>query len=229
MTAWGQTRPSQFYARTSASANCGHFTALAVGSDVPFRDSCIAARLSIRLLRRRVASVGRQPPERPAAIAYLADRRRSDARVWNVRILVVARLRLVAEPGEPGPIDTYELALALHHLASDQDRVDVLRPHAGHHRADRVVHRHDVEHVSAQQDDVCLLTGSERADLALELVGTCAFDGGEFEHLAGSEELRRVLVTGKPSCPDLVLLQREHGAHLREEVVRDRGLDVDAQ
>jgi hypothetical protein len=35
MSQLGQTRPSPFYAPTSASANCGHRAALAVGSYVP--------------------------------------------------------------------------------------------------------------------------------------------------------------------------------------------------
>ena len=65
--------------------------------------------------------------------------------------------------------------------------------------------------------------------LLLEAVGARAFDGGEFEHLARLEELPAVLLAGEPARPDLVLLQREHRAHLGEEVVRHRGLDVDAE
>ena len=152
---------------------------------------------------------------------------RSDALVRNIRVLVVALLRLVAEPGDPRQVDADELPVALHHLAGDQHGVDVLRAHAGDHRADRVVHRHDVEHVGAQQDDVGLLAGRQRADLALEAVGARAFDGGKFEHVACCQELRRVLVAGKPARPRLVLLQREDRAYLREEVVRHRSFDVD--
>jgi len=35
MASQGQTQPAPFYARTSASANCGHPAALAEGSYVP--------------------------------------------------------------------------------------------------------------------------------------------------------------------------------------------------
>ena len=126
-------------------------------------------------------------------------------------------------------VDADELAVALHDLAGDQHGVDVLRRHAGDHRADRVVHRHDVEPVGAQHDDVGLLAGRQRADLLVEAVGARAFDGGEFQHLAHREERRQVLVAGEPLRPDLVLLQREHRPHLGEEVARHRGLDIDAE
>src|SRR5436190_5844553 len=56
-----------------------------------------------------------------------------------------------------------------------------------------------------------------------------AFDGGELEHLARRQELGRVLVAGEPPRPHLVLLQREHGAHLLEEIVGHGGFHIHAE
>ena len=54
--------------------------------------------------------------------------------------------------------------------------VDILRSHIGHDRAYRVIHRRDVETVRAKEDDVDLLAGRQRADLAVEAVRPRALD-----------------------------------------------------
>src|SRR5882672_3704374 len=77
---------------------------------------------------------------------------------------------LVAKALKPGEIEAHHLAAALHDLAGDQHRVDILRAHIGHDRADGVIKRHDVETVGVQQDNVGLLAGRQRADLAVEAV-----------------------------------------------------------
>jgi len=90
------------------------------------------------------------------------------------------------------------------------------------HRADRVVHWHDVEAVGAQQDDIRLLAGRRRADLAIETIRARTLDGGEFQHVADGKEGRRILVSGMPAFPHLALLQRKYCTHLTEEIIRHR-------
>src|SRR4051812_2404008 len=97
--------------------------------------------------------------------------RRSEPHVLHIGIGIEAVAGLVAKTREAVEVDADQLAVALHHLAGDQDSIDVLRAHAGDDRTYRIVHRHYVEPVGAQQDDVRILARRERADLALEAVG----------------------------------------------------------
>src|SRR5439155_14256673 len=107
---------------------------------------------------------------------------------------VEAIARFVPQPGKAIEVDADQLAVALHHLARDQHGVHVLRTHAGDDSADRVVHGHDIEPVGAQQDDVRSLARGEGADLAIQTVRPRTLYGGELQHLAHGEELRRVTV-----------------------------------
>ena len=50
------------------------------------------------------------------------------------------------------------------------------------------------EPVGPQHDDVGLLAGRERADLAVEVGAARALDGGELEHVAAGEQRRQVLL-----------------------------------
>src|SRR6266446_5074064 len=150
-----------------------------------------------------------------AFVKKLPDVSEADYKAWSVDAVA----GLVAKALQPGEIEAHHLAAALHDLAGDQHRVDILRAHIGHHRTDGVIKRHDVETVGAQQDDVGLLAGRQRADLAVEAVRPRALDGGELQHLADGQEGRRVLVAGMTTFPSLALLQREHRAHLAEEII----------
>src|SRR5690349_5519723 len=79
---------------------------------------------------------------------------------------VIARLfKLFAQPLE---VDVEHPTLPFPHLAGHDDRFDVGALHQRDDCARHVVHRSHVECRCVEQDDVGLLSGLERADLALE-------------------------------------------------------------
>ena len=82
---------------------------------------------------------------------------------------------------------------------------------------------------AAQHDDVGLLAGRQRADLAVEVGAAGALDGGEFEHVAAGEQRRQVLLALAHALQDMQALQVEGRPHEPEHVLRHRRAVVGAQ
>ena len=105
---------------------------------------------------------GQPVPRRPDADAR---RRKSDALVRHAGGLVVRAPALARQPRDRFMSTPTSLPLRFIILPAISTVSTFCGRHAGDHRADRVVDRHDVEQIGAQQDDVGLLAGRQRADL----------------------------------------------------------------
>jgi hypothetical protein len=83
---------------------------------------------------------------------------------------------------ELGDIDADQLAGTLADRARDHHRVDIGALDRLHDGADGVGHREHADAIGANHDDVGLLAGCQRADLAFETGGAGAVDGRGLEH-----------------------------------------------
>src|SRR5882672_5463045 len=102
--------------------------------------------------------------------------------------------RVGGKAHHPSRIDADKGAAPFFHAAGDEDGIDMAGVHQIDGGAIGVVERPDVEAIGLQKQDVGILAGRQRADLAFEIGAARALDGGEFEHLATGEQLRRVLL-----------------------------------
>ena len=96
----------------------------------------------------------------------------------------------------PRQIHPHHAPVALHRFTGDEYRIDIRGIHALHHRANGVVHGHDVELVGAKHNDVSVFAGGERAAFLIHAVVLGALDGGEFQDIARGEHLGHVLLVG---------------------------------
>src|SRR5712675_2472462 len=129
-----------------------------------------------------------------------------------------------------GQLRIDEPPVALHHLAGDQDRVDIGDPALHHDRADRIAHREHGDVGSPQQHDVGFLADGERAGAAIESRHLGAVDGRPFQRVAAGQ--RHLVGTAAGALQrrrdDAVALVLEREPHGGEHVAARGGLDVGA-
>ena len=124
-----------------------------------------------------------------------------------------------------------QLAVLLAHDAVDDDGVDVAGARDLHDRIDRVVHRRHVDVVGPQHDDVGLLAGRQRADLAVHPEGAGAVDRRPLQRLARLHRNGLVVrVAARHVVADLLAArEQQRGLHFAEHLAGAIQLDVDAE
>src|SRR5215469_18463502 len=121
--------------------------------------------------------------------------------------------RFIDQATKAAPVEPDDVAAELGHAARDDDGIDVAAVGGRHHAADRIIRGIEIDGVGADEDDIGLLAGRERADLVREPGADRTVHRGAFEHLTRRYRARRSRLAVELATGGKRTLDMEGNAH----------------